>query len=262
MRTLSDGGRTLLEELEGLRLKAYQDQTGVLTIGYGHTGPDVKLGMVIDKSRAVQLLDYDVRWAEAAVDKVALHAISQHQFDALVCWEFNTGGLATPAAEPIRKCLLANDMAGVLRHMRRWDHIHVNGKVVVDQGLVHRRAKEAAWFLTPDEPEVAPAPEHPVLSITELPPTTRIKPVPPPVKAHQTTTGRMQIGAAVSGGAAAVAGTVSKLQPAIDAGQQVTGLFTGMSGWQIAIVGALVAGSLGFTGYTYWHKKKSMENAS
>ena len=33
-----------LKEFEGLRTMAYRDAAGVLTIGYGHTGKDVREG--------------------------------------------------------------------------------------------------------------------------------------------------------------------------------------------------------------------------
>lgn len=34
-----------LKRFEGLRLSAYRDTEGIPTIGYGHTGPDVRMGM-------------------------------------------------------------------------------------------------------------------------------------------------------------------------------------------------------------------------
>ena len=42
----------LVKEFEGCRLTAYKDSVGVLTIGYGHTGSDVKPGMTITQARA------------------------------------------------------------------------------------------------------------------------------------------------------------------------------------------------------------------
>ena len=35
---ISANGIKLIQQFEGLRLKAYQDAVGVWTIGYGHTG--------------------------------------------------------------------------------------------------------------------------------------------------------------------------------------------------------------------------------
>ena len=49
--TYSDAGIGLTKGFEGLRLRAYRDCAGVLTIGYGHTGADVVAGLVIDEAR-------------------------------------------------------------------------------------------------------------------------------------------------------------------------------------------------------------------
>jgi len=49
----------LLACLEGTRLKAYRDSGGILTIGTGHTGPDVTEDMVITFDQAVELLAKD-----------------------------------------------------------------------------------------------------------------------------------------------------------------------------------------------------------
>lgn len=35
---ISEEGKQLIRDFEGLRLSAYRDAVGVLTIGYGHTG--------------------------------------------------------------------------------------------------------------------------------------------------------------------------------------------------------------------------------
>lgn len=45
---------------EGLRLTAYQDTVGVWTIGYGHTGPEVKRGLVWTKEQAEAALIADI----------------------------------------------------------------------------------------------------------------------------------------------------------------------------------------------------------
>lgn len=53
----------LVEQLkkdEGLRLKAYKDTVGVWTIGYGHTGPEVKPGLVWTKAQAEAALVEDI----------------------------------------------------------------------------------------------------------------------------------------------------------------------------------------------------------
>ena len=44
MMTLSSNGREAIIRREGLRLTAYTCEAGKLTIGIGHTGPDVYRG--------------------------------------------------------------------------------------------------------------------------------------------------------------------------------------------------------------------------
>lgn len=50
----------MIKKYEGLALKPYYCPSGVLTIGYGHTGNDVKKGMVITKKQANELLKKDL----------------------------------------------------------------------------------------------------------------------------------------------------------------------------------------------------------
>ena len=63
--TYSTKGLALTAQFEGCSLAAYQDQVGVWTIGYGHTGPDVKPGLTITGAQAQDLLAQDVCSAEA-----------------------------------------------------------------------------------------------------------------------------------------------------------------------------------------------------
>ena len=56
MMRLSDAGRDAIIQREGLRLTAYTCPAGKLTIGIGHTGPDVKRGLRITEARAYDLL--------------------------------------------------------------------------------------------------------------------------------------------------------------------------------------------------------------
>ena len=61
---------TQLMMMEGLRLKAYRDAAGVLTIGYGHTGKDVREGDRISPYWAKELLVKDVAEVERAVSEL------------------------------------------------------------------------------------------------------------------------------------------------------------------------------------------------
>ena len=48
---ISEEGKQLIRDFEGLRLSAYRDAVGVLTIGYGHT-KSVRPGQVITRTEA------------------------------------------------------------------------------------------------------------------------------------------------------------------------------------------------------------------
>jgi lysozyme len=54
---------------EGLRLKAYRCSAGVLTIGYGHTGPEVHEGLTWTQEQADRALEADAGAACKALAK-------------------------------------------------------------------------------------------------------------------------------------------------------------------------------------------------
>jgi lysozyme len=141
--TYSDAGIVLTKGFEGLRLTAYRDCAGVLTIGYGHTGPDVVVGLVIDEARAEELLRNDLEEAVACVNRAVTAAIAQNQFDALVDFCFNVGCGAFLNSTLLRK-VNAADFAGAATQFALW--VHAGGEVVA--GLVRRRKMEAEMFVS------------------------------------------------------------------------------------------------------------------
>jgi lysozyme len=141
-RALSTKGLELLKVSEGLRLKAYKDAVGVLTIGYGHTGKDVTPGKVIDEAKAEALLLADVEWAENAVRTKVTVPLTMGQFDALVDFVFNLGAGAFAKSTLLKK-LNAGDYAGAAAEFPRWDK--AGGKVL--PGLTTRRLAEQRMFI-------------------------------------------------------------------------------------------------------------------
>lgn len=142
---ISQAGIDLIKRFEGLKLEAYHDGGGVLTIGYGHTGPDVVIGEKIDQSGAEKLLAKDLERFEHGVSSWVDVSLTQNQFDALVSFSFNAGLTAFQSSTMLRK-LLALDYVGAASEFARWNH--VQGKVL--PGLTARRAAERELFLTPD----------------------------------------------------------------------------------------------------------------
>src|SRR5580658_8883565 len=139
--TYSDAGIALTKGFEGLRLTAYRDCAGVLTIGYGHTGPDVVAGLAIDEPRAETLLLADLQDAVDCVNRAVTAAISQDQFDALVDFCFNVGCGSLLNSTLLRK-VNAADFSGAAAQFGLW--VHAGGEVVA--GLVRRRKLEAEMF--------------------------------------------------------------------------------------------------------------------
>ena len=139
--TYSARGLALTEQFEGCRLTAYQDQVGVWTIGYGHTGPDVTSGLTITQAQAQILLAQDVRSAVACVNNSVTVNLAQEQFDALVDFVFNVGAGAFKGSRLLRS-LNAGDFAGAAAQFVLWDH--AGG--AVNPGLLRRRQAEAALF--------------------------------------------------------------------------------------------------------------------
>ena len=131
-----------IKTAEGLRLTAYKDGGGVWTIGYGHTGSDVREGLTIPLSEAERLLTRDLRVAEGHVNDAVKVKLTQNQFDALVSFVYNVGGGAFRSSTFL-KLLNAGDYEGAANQLPRWNKD--NGKVV--NGLTNRRHEERELFL-------------------------------------------------------------------------------------------------------------------
>ncbi len=140
MRT-SDNGRSLIKSFEGLRLDAYTCPAGVLTVGYGSTGPHVKPGMRITEDEADALLSKDLERFETGVESLVTADIGQDEFDALVSFSFNVG-LGNLGQSTLLKLLNRHDYMGAAAQFGKW--IYAGKKVL--PGLVRRRHAEAALF--------------------------------------------------------------------------------------------------------------------
>lgn len=143
----SPAGRKLIEKFEGLRLKAYRDSVGVLTIGVGHTSkagpPKVTAGMKITAEEADQILASDLAKFEKAVSDSVKVPLTQNQFDALVSLCFNIGP-GNFGRSTLLKVLNLGKYEAAASQFLKW--VRAGGRVLL--GLVRRRKEEAALFLT------------------------------------------------------------------------------------------------------------------
>ena len=137
----SDAGFSLTKTFEGLRLAAYQDEGGVWTIGYGHTGMDVAVGRSVTTLEAEVLLRTDLRFAVDCVNRAVTAPMEQFHFDALVDFCFNAGSGSFVRSDLLRY-VNEKDYAAAAAQFAQW--VHVDQRVI--PGLVRRRAAEAAMF--------------------------------------------------------------------------------------------------------------------
>lgn len=140
--SISQTGIDLIKKFEGLRLKAYKDAGGTLTIGYGHTG-GVKSGQTITEAEAEAYLKSDIARFATYVNGLRskyYSQMNQNQFDALVSFGFNlgTGNLAQLTQNGTRS------LTSLPTYMVKY--VHCNGKVL--NGLVTRRKAEVELFNT------------------------------------------------------------------------------------------------------------------
>lgn len=139
-RLINSAGIALIKESEGLRLEAYQDTSGIWTIGWGHTR-GVHEHQHCTPEMAEALLESDLMGAEEAVGRLVKVPLTDNQFAALVCFVFNVGEGAFAKSTLLRK-LNEGGYSLVPACLKSW--IFDNGKVI--SGLVKRRAAEATLW--------------------------------------------------------------------------------------------------------------------
>ena len=144
----------LIAHFEGCRTTAYQDVAGVWTIGFGaiwnaREGRAVREGDTITEADALADLSAAVSTTLDAVQLVAPRNATMHQVAACTSLAYNIGVGAFRSSLVLRLwraglgCPAAN-------HFLDWDHAHVNGQLVVVDGLLNRRGAERTFFLTAD----------------------------------------------------------------------------------------------------------------
>lgn len=137
----SNNGIQLIKSFEGLRLKAYLDVVGIPTIGFGTTGPEIKLGLEWTEQQCVDRLKKDLEKFEAGVLKAVKVPLTQNQFDALVCFVYNVGIGAFSSSTMLKKLNRSDNTTA--DEFLRWNK--AGGKEVA--GLTRRRQAEKDLFL-------------------------------------------------------------------------------------------------------------------
>lgn len=140
---ISKSGLNFIKKWEGgpwLQAKRFGSER-YLSIGYGHYGPDVKIGQTITQAEAEALLKKDVQNAVNHVNYMNnkyAYDFNQNEFDALVSFAYNIGSINQLTANGTRsKKVIAEKML-----------LYVKSCGVTLQGLVNRRKAENKLFLT------------------------------------------------------------------------------------------------------------------
>ena len=136
---ISAAGIALIKKFEGCRLTAYKCPAGVLTIGFGSTGPHVTPGKTISQAEADALLAGDLERFEVGVNRLVKVQISQGLRDALISFAFNLGVGALEESTLLRRLNAGEEQCKVVREeLPKWCKA---GSQVLE-GLQKRRAAE------------------------------------------------------------------------------------------------------------------------
>ena len=142
---ISGPGLQLIKDFEGLELTSYRCSSGVLTLGWGHTGADVIPGQTITEAQAEALLKQDLRTFEDGVAQLMTVPLTQHECDAIVSFAFNCG-LGALQSSTFRRRINAGDSKATVftEEFPKW----VKGPSGPLPGLVRRREAEIALALS------------------------------------------------------------------------------------------------------------------
>lgn len=128
----------LVLKYEGSRNEAYWDPYGkVWTICEGHTGPDVKQGLVYTDAQCEAIRNQDLAIANASLKRCLTMPMLVQIEAALTDAIYNIGPKVVCGSTLQRKAI-ANDWPGACAELSRWDR--AGGRVL--KGLTRRRTDE------------------------------------------------------------------------------------------------------------------------
>ena len=139
---INDKGKALIKKFEGLKLDSYRCPAGVATIGFGHTGPDVRIPMTITPGEADRLLDKDLARFETGVTAMLTGVpTTEDEFSAMTSLAFNIG-LGKFATSTLLKRHKAGNKVGAATAFLSW--VYAGGKKL--NGLMRRREAEKELY--------------------------------------------------------------------------------------------------------------------
>jgi len=142
-----------IKKREGLKLQAYTDSAGIWTIGYGtimyEDSTPVKNGDVITRERAEELLAWEVNLkAKGVTASIKPAVLTQHQYNALVSFAYNTGSDALRNSTLLKRVKTNPFDATIRDAFMMWNKARVDGELVEVDGLTNRRREEADLYFS------------------------------------------------------------------------------------------------------------------
>lgn len=130
----------LIRRFEGLRLKAYLCPAGIPTIGYGHTGKEVHLGMppISEDAAELMMVEDAARFVTAASNLSPILWFDENKQSAISDFCFNLG-TSRYKISTLRKRVEAGDWEGASEELQKW--VWGGGRKL--PGLVLRRHMES-----------------------------------------------------------------------------------------------------------------------
>lgn len=150
MRQPTKQAYDLIKQFESCSLDTYLDEKDIPTIGWGHTGKEVKMGQTITQPYADDLLQADVQEAISTIEDFVddIDRIPSLSYDSLVSFIYNVGRQAfrdpnNGSETRFSKTLNGDDPIMIGIRMKDWTK--TDGKVC--NGLVNRRRLESMLWM-------------------------------------------------------------------------------------------------------------------
>lgn len=157
---VSDAGKQLIKDFEGVHRRPYLCPAILWTVGVGRVLYPEQAKLKIPERKTFPLRpEHDKEWSDEAIDllfdadllrfesgvlRLCPDSVtSQSQFDALVAFSFNCG-LGALQASTLRRLYNAGDIEGAAAEFLKWNK--GGGRIL--PGLTRRRLAEQALFLS------------------------------------------------------------------------------------------------------------------
>jgi lysozyme len=141
---INRAGLDLIKDFEGLRLVGYRCPAGIPTIGYGHTGPEVRVGQRITQAQADAYLANDLARFERGVQQALGETpITENEFAAMVSLAYNIGLGGFGKSSVLRHHKVGHRLRAATSFLL-W--VKAAGKTL--PGLVRRRNAERKLYLS------------------------------------------------------------------------------------------------------------------